>query len=99
MFVRVRLTIGAPHRALLVPDQAVGVDRGRAFLWVVNDKDVVEPRQVTLGQSQDGLRVVKEGLKPDEWVVLKVPEGLEPGTMVKRKKETIPDPGSPQRPK
>jgi multidrug efflux system membrane fusion protein len=73
LFVRVRLPIGKPHQALLVPQAALGTDQGVKFLYVVNDKNTVEYRPVALGPEQaDSLQVVepiqivrtKEGLRP-----------------------------------
>ncbi|MBU4271294.1 MAG: efflux RND transporter periplasmic adaptor subunit [Planctomycetes bacterium] len=59
MFVRIRLPIGSPHEAILVPLKAVGTDQGKKYLKVVNDKNVVEYRPVALGAQQpDGLQVV-----------------------------------------
>ncbi len=59
MFVRIRLPIGSPHDAILVPPKAVGTDQGKKYLKIVNDKNIVEYRPVTLGAQQpDGLQVV-----------------------------------------
>lgn len=59
LFVRIRLPIGEPYQALLVPQSAVGTDQGRRYLYVVNEQNVVEYRPVTLGPQQpDGLQVV-----------------------------------------
>jgi RND family efflux transporter MFP subunit len=59
LFVRVRIPIGEPHQALLVPQAAVGTDQGKKFLYVVNDKNVVEYRPVELGAVQpNGLQVI-----------------------------------------
>ncbi len=59
MFVRIRLPIGSPHEAILVPQDAVGTDQGKKYLKVVGDKNVVEYRPITLGAQQpDGLQVV-----------------------------------------
>lgn len=59
MFVRIRLPIGSPHAAILVPLKAIGTDQGKKYLKVVDDKNVVEYRPVTLGAQQpDGLQVV-----------------------------------------
>jgi multidrug efflux system membrane fusion protein len=60
LFVRVRLPIGDPHKALLLPQAAVGTDQGKKYLLVVNDKDVIEYRPVTLGEQQPGGLVVVE---------------------------------------
>jgi multidrug efflux system membrane fusion protein len=70
MFVRIRLPIGAPHRALLVIDRAVSSDQGMKFVYVLDSQDKVQYRRVTTGAQQtDGLRVIEEGLKPDDWVI------------------------------
>ena len=56
MFVRVRLPIGKPHEALLVIDRAIGSDQGLKYLYVVDDKNVVQQRRVQTGALQeDGL--------------------------------------------
>ena len=39
-------------------------------MYVVGHNNVVELREVKLGRLIDGLRVVHEGLKPDETVVI-----------------------------
>jgi multidrug efflux pump subunit AcrA (membrane-fusion protein) len=54
LFVRVRLPIGAPHPALLVPQAAIGTDQGRKYLLVVNDQNVVEYRPITVGPAEAG---------------------------------------------
>lgn len=60
LFVRVRLPVTPPAPALLVPEEAVGTDQGKKFLYVVNDQDQVEYRPINLGPLEpDGLRVVE----------------------------------------
>jgi multidrug efflux system membrane fusion protein len=71
MFVRVRLPIGQPRPALLLIDRAIGSDQGMKFLYVVDADNRVQYRRVTVGPLQeDGLRVITEGLKLDDWVVV-----------------------------
>jgi RND family efflux transporter MFP subunit len=69
-FGRVRLIGSAPYEALLLPDAAIGSDQSRKIVYVVGKDNVVETREVKLGRLIDGLRVVHEGLKPDETVVI-----------------------------
>jgi membrane fusion protein, multidrug efflux system len=70
-FVRIRLPIGEPHRALLVIDRAIASDsEGQKYVYVLDAEDKVQSRRITTGALQaDGLRAVEEGLKPDEWVL------------------------------
>ncbi|MBN9007423.1 MAG: efflux RND transporter periplasmic adaptor subunit [Rhizobiales bacterium] len=69
-FARVRVIASAPYAALLIPDVAVASDQSRKIVFVVNADNVVEARAVTLGPLDDGLRVVKEGLKADDRVIV-----------------------------
>lgn len=58
LFVRVRLPVAEPKPGLLVTDRAIGTDQDRKYVLVVNDKNVVEYREVKLGPMQNGLRAV-----------------------------------------
>jgi multidrug efflux system membrane fusion protein len=69
VFGRVQL-YGGEYDALLIPDGAVVSDQARKIVFVVGNDNVVQGRPVKLGQLVDGLRVVRDGLKPDDKVVL-----------------------------
>jgi RND family efflux transporter MFP subunit len=69
LFVRVRLVTSAPHKALLVPEQAVLTDGGRKNVFTVTGQGIVQKRPVKAGPLYNGLRSV-EGLQADEWVVI-----------------------------
>jgi RND family efflux transporter MFP subunit len=73
-FARVRVLGSAPYEALLLPDTAIATDQSRKIVFVVKADDTVEARPVVLGSLDGGLRVVREGLKPDDRVVV---EGLQ----------------------
>lgn len=69
-FSRIRVPGSGRYKALLIPDVAIGMDQGQRMVYVVNDKNIVEYRAVKLGPIVEGLRVVREGLKPGEWVIV-----------------------------
>jgi RND family efflux transporter MFP subunit len=70
LFARVRAPAAEAKEALLLPEVAIGYDQMGPYIRVVNDKNVVESRQVKLG-VQDGVnRVILEGLTGDDWVVV-----------------------------
>jgi RND family efflux transporter MFP subunit len=69
-FGRVRLIGSSPYEALLLPDTAIATDQSRKIVFVVKADDTVEARPVTLGPLDDGLRVIREGLKPDDRVIV-----------------------------
>jgi RND family efflux transporter MFP subunit len=82
-FARVRVPGSAKYPALMIPDQAVGTDQGQKFIYVVNDQDVVEYRTIKLGPLIEGLRVVREGVQPKDWVVINGLMAIRPGAKVK----------------
>lgn len=82
VFVRVRLPGAASRRAVLVPDQAVGTDQTRRFVLVVGADGVVSARTVTPGRLVDGLRVIEEGLRGDETLVVRGVQRVRPGAAV-----------------
>jgi multidrug efflux system membrane fusion protein len=96
MFVRIRLPIGTPHPALLVADEAVNTDQGEKFLYLVDAQNQVEYREVKLGPLQeDGLRVVSEGLKPEDWIVTSGLQQVQPKITVDPQRQSMPIPMAP----
>jgi len=69
-FGRVRLIGSAPYDALLIPDVAVAADQSRKIVFVVKPDDTVEARPVVLGPLDDGLRVIREGLRAEDRVIV-----------------------------
>ncbi len=70
MFVRVRVPRSEMSKALLVPDSALGSDQGGRYLLVVNKDNVVEQREVQVGQREGTLRVIDKGLTPGDRVIV-----------------------------
>jgi multidrug efflux system membrane fusion protein len=93
LFVRVQLPIGNPHRALMVPEQALGTDQGRKFVYVVDRDRKVLYRTVKVGPLEEGYRVVVDGLKPGERVILSGVQRVKPGIEVNPKPYNGPLPG------
>ena len=69
-FGRVRIIGSAPYEALLLPDTAIATDQSRKIVFVVKDDNTVEAKPVTLGPLDEGLRVIREGLKPEDRVIV-----------------------------
>jgi multidrug efflux system membrane fusion protein len=75
--VRVRLTIGKPYMATLVPDSAILADQNKRYIFIVDDKKTVRRRDITLGAlTDDGMRAIVpaeklvEGESPAQWQVI-----------------------------
>jgi len=69
-YVRVRVPFDRQQNALLVPDVALGSDQSGRYVLVVNSDNVVEQRKVQIGQNEGDLRVIENGLKPEDRVVI-----------------------------
>ncbi len=82
LFARVRVVGSGEYDALLVPDEAVGTDQARKFVYVVDGDGHARYRRVTLGPVVDGLRVVREGLAAEDRVVVAGVQRAKPDALV-----------------
>ncbi len=82
LFVRVRLPINERKNALLVSERALGLDQGGRYLLVVDNENKVEQRYVKIGALQNGMRIINDGLKPEDRVVVKGIQRAIPGGKV-----------------
>jgi RND family efflux transporter MFP subunit len=96
MFARVRVPGSPKYEALLVPDSAIGSEQVRKFVFVVGDDNAVKQKYVTLGTLQGKLRVVKEGLDPDDRVIVNGLMRARAGVKVTPMEEGAPPPGGQQ---
>ena len=69
MFVNVKMGTPVNENKILVSERIIGTDQDRKFVYVVNDTNKVEYREVKLGATMNGQRGVLEGLKPGEKVI------------------------------
>jgi multidrug efflux system membrane fusion protein len=88
-FARLRVPGSPPYQGLLVPDRAIGTDQGQKFVWIAKDDGSVEYRRVVPGVASGQMRVISEGLQPDEWVVIEGIQKIRPGTKVDAERITL----------
>jgi multidrug efflux system membrane fusion protein len=82
MFVSVRLASSEDRRVLLVPDRAVGFDQSKTFVYVVDADNKVSYRQIDLGRTVNGQRVVESGLKAGDRVIVDGVQFVRPNSVV-----------------
>jgi membrane fusion protein, multidrug efflux system len=82
MYGTATLTLGEEQNAVLVRDEAIGADQGQRFVLIVDRKNVLQYRAVTLGAREGELRVVKSGLAAGDRVVVNGLFRLRPGMPV-----------------
>lgn len=87
LFVRLRIPIGRPRKALLIHEEALQADQDKRFVWVLDDQDRAIHRQVKIGwQTEDKKRVILDGLKTSDRIIVK---GVQ---RVRRNKQVSPEP-------
>ena len=82
LFARVKLVGSGKYDALLINDSAIGTDQNVRYVFAVGADNKVEYRAVKLGPVVDGMRVVREGLKPGESIVVNGLQRVRPGVTV-----------------
>jgi multidrug efflux pump subunit AcrA (membrane-fusion protein) len=82
MFARVRVPGSPAYPALLIPDSAIASEQARRYVLVLDAENTAQQRYVTPGHLVDKLRVIKDGLKPDDRVVINGLMRARPGTKV-----------------
>jgi RND family efflux transporter MFP subunit len=101
LFTRIRLPLGTPYKAIVIPDEAIMSDQERKYVWVVNAKNEVEYRSVKLGQSIRDLRVIrnpdpgtegKEGVAENELIIVSGMQRVRNGIQVDVEKQAPPAP-------
>jgi multidrug efflux system membrane fusion protein len=93
MFGRIQVPGSSPYEALTVPDVAIASEQVRKIVYVVGDDNIPKPKYVTLGPVVDGRRVIREGVEPDDWVVINGLMRIRPGQPVTPQREEKPAAG------
>jgi multidrug efflux system membrane fusion protein len=81
-FARLRMGQASAAPALLVSERAIGTDQSKRYVMVVGDDNKASYREVTLGASVGGLRVVQAGLQAGERIVVNGLQRIRPGALV-----------------
>lgn len=82
MFVRVNLGSAEMKENILLSERAIGTNQSHKFVYVVNAANVIEYREVSLGESMAGNRIIQRGLKTGEQVITTGLMHLRPGMPV-----------------
>lgn len=69
LYARVRVPL-EQKASLVVPEVAIGHDQQGSYVFVVDEKNVVERRSVKTGPTVDALRAIDDGLTGKEWVIV-----------------------------
>ncbi|KAB0679708.1 efflux RND transporter periplasmic adaptor subunit [Aureimonas leprariae] len=90
LFGRIAILGSVPYDGVLIPDEAVGSDQDRRVVYLLNPDNTVKMQPVRLGPRIDGYRVIREGLKGDQTIVVNGLMRIRPGVKVAPTESTLP---------
>jgi multidrug efflux system membrane fusion protein len=82
MFASVKMGTPSKQAQIIISEKAIGTDQNRKFVYVVNDKNMVEYREVKIGESIKGQRVISSGLNEGDIVITEGVIRIRPGMPV-----------------
>ncbi len=92
-FGRVRVPMSQLKPTILVPDAAVVTDQSTKMLFTVSPDGTVVPKPVELGSvTDDGLRIIRSGITPDDNVIINGLLRARPGQKVTPEQGTVKPP-------
>lgn len=95
LFVRVRVPLGKPYQALMVPERALAADQSIRFVYVVGSDGTATRRNVELGAQRGEMRIITAGIEAGENVIVKGLQRVRPGQKVESETEKSANPAKP----
>nr|WP_232629861.1 efflux RND transporter periplasmic adaptor subunit [Methylobacterium sp. Leaf118] len=90
LFGIVSMPATKPYKGILIPDEAVSANQDKRIVYVLGEGDKVAAKPVKLGPIVDGYRVIRDGLKGDETIVVNGVAKVRPGAQVKPETTQLP---------
>jgi membrane fusion protein, multidrug efflux system len=88
-FAKLRMGRSKTVPALLINERAVGTDQNKKFVMVVGNDSKAVYREVTLGNTVNGLRIVTSGLAAGDRVIVNGLQRIRPGTLIESQPTTM----------
>ncbi|MDX2264576.1 MAG: efflux RND transporter periplasmic adaptor subunit [Hyphomicrobiales bacterium] len=95
LFARARLVGSGEYKALMLPDAAIASDQSNRIVFVAAEDGSVSAKQVTLGPVIDGLRVIRGGVEPTDWIIVSGVQRARVGAKVTPQRATLDATGTP----
>lgn len=90
LFGIVAMPATKPYPGIMLPDEAVAANQDKRVVYVLGPDDTIQQKDVKLGPKVDGYRVIREGLKGDETVVVNGLSRVRPGAKVAPETVSLP---------
>jgi len=85
MYARLKLGSVSEEKTILISERAIGTDQNRKFVYVVNGENKTTYREVHLGDSINGDRIVNSGLVAGDKVIVRGLMRIRPNMLVEPK--------------
>ncbi|WP_338363485.1 efflux RND transporter periplasmic adaptor subunit [uncultured Pseudoalteromonas sp.] len=82
LFAHLKLAGGNTEQGILIAEKAIGTDLNNKYVLTVDEQNKVQYRAITLGDKVDELRVIKQGLKSGERIVVNGLQRVRPGALI-----------------
>ena len=82
LFGRINVPGSLPYDGILIPDEAIVADQQRRLVYVLDAENKARQVDVRPGPRIDGYRVIRDGLKGDERIVINGLMRVRPGSPV-----------------
>ena len=87
LFVRIRIPMGKPYPALMIPEQALLTDQSIKYVYVVGGDGTATRQTVELGTQQGEMRIIRTGLKAGDRIIVKGQQRVRPGQKVEAEEQ------------
>jgi multidrug efflux system membrane fusion protein len=85
LFARVKLASSNSYEGILIDNKAIGTDLNNKYVLVVDDQNTLQYRPITLGETLHGLRIVTQGLAPNDVIVINGLQRVRPAMQIQPK--------------
>ena len=83
LFAHLKLAGGNTEQGILITEKAIGTDLNNKYVLTVDEQNKVQYRAITLGDKVGELRVIKQGLKSGERIVVNGLQRVRSGVLIK----------------
>jgi RND family efflux transporter MFP subunit len=88
-FAHIRVPGSEPYKAILLPETAIVTDQSQKIALVVAEDGTVGVKILRVGPQYENMRIIREGLSPDDKVVINGLMRARPGSKVTAQMGTI----------
>ncbi len=83
-YVNIHFSTGSQQDAIVVSQSALSEDELGSYVMIVNQDNIVEEKRVTLGNTVDGLQIIKTGISAGDEVIVQGLQKVSNGKKVKK---------------